>query len=138
MQASALGIGVSAMVMPDTTLRLAVVAFAFENLEVALYSVVRRLAEHAGDGDTAAMAERILEEEEGGGASGLQGQTGRRLAGPAASRRRSRQGEQLASPEPGYPAETTRPYGEEIPDPEHPERIGSTVAGKDSAFLAAR
>jgi hypothetical protein len=50
--------------MPKTPLRLATVAFAFENLEVATYRVIRRLAERAGDTETASVAARILEQEE--------------------------------------------------------------------------
>jgi ferritin-like metal-binding protein YciE len=48
---------------PDTTLKLAGFAFAFEHLEVAAYELLRRVAERAGDADTAAVAERIANEE---------------------------------------------------------------------------
>jgi ferritin-like metal-binding protein YciE len=64
MQASALGIGLAAGAMPDTPLRLATVAYAFENLEIATYTLIRRMAERAGDSDTVAVADRILEQEE--------------------------------------------------------------------------
>lgn len=64
MQAGALGIGLAAGAMPDTPMRLATVAFAFENLEIATYSVVRRLAELAEDPETVSIADRILEQEE--------------------------------------------------------------------------
>lgn len=64
MQASALGIGLAAGAMPDTPLRLATVAYAFENFEIATYSLIRRLAERAGDSDTVAVVDRILEQEE--------------------------------------------------------------------------
>jgi Domain of unknown function (DUF892) len=40
------------------------VAFAFENLEVATYRVLRGLAKRAGDSETLAIADRILEQEE--------------------------------------------------------------------------
>src|SRR5207249_11342188 len=63
-QAAALGAGALVGAMPDTPMRLAVTAFAFENLEVATYRVLQRLARRAGDADTLAMAERILEQEE--------------------------------------------------------------------------
>ncbi len=64
MQAGALGIGLAAKALPDTPLRLAIVAFEFENLEIATYDVLRRLADRAGDTETVAVAERILEQEE--------------------------------------------------------------------------
>ena len=64
MQAAAVGIGVLAQASPDTPLRLAATAFAFENLEIATYRVIEGLAERAGDRDTVAVAQRILEQEE--------------------------------------------------------------------------
>jgi ferritin-like metal-binding protein YciE len=64
MQVGALGIGLAAGALPDTPLRLASVAFAFENLEIATYDALGRLAERAGDQETVAVAERILEQEE--------------------------------------------------------------------------
>ena len=63
-QVSAFGLGSLVAAMPDTPIRLASVAFAFENLEVAHYRILRRLAERAGDRETVAVAERILEQEE--------------------------------------------------------------------------
>ena len=39
----------------------------------------------------------------------------------------------LSSPDPGYPADQTTPYGEEAAGPEHPERVGSTTPDKDQA-----
>jgi ferritin-like metal-binding protein YciE len=64
MQAAAVGLGAALQALPDTPTRLATVAFAFENLEVAMYQLVRRLAERVGDGETVSVAERILEQEE--------------------------------------------------------------------------
>jgi ferritin-like metal-binding protein YciE len=64
MQGAALGLGAALGAMPKTPLRLATVAFAFENLEVATYRVIRLLAERAGDAETRSVAERILEQEE--------------------------------------------------------------------------
>jgi ferritin-like metal-binding protein YciE len=64
MQAGALGIGLAAQAAPDTPVRLAATAFAFENLEVASYQLLRRLAERAGDAETVSVADRILEQEE--------------------------------------------------------------------------
>lgn len=48
---------------PDTPLKLAGFAFAFEHLEIAAYELLRRVAERADDPDTAAVAERIADEE---------------------------------------------------------------------------
>jgi ferritin-like metal-binding protein YciE len=48
---------------PDTSAKLAGFAFAFEHLEVASYELLRRVAERAGDYDTARIAERIAGEE---------------------------------------------------------------------------
>ena len=64
MQAGALGIGTLAGAAPDTPVRLATVAFAFEHFEIANYGILRRLAEKAGDTETVAVADRILEQEE--------------------------------------------------------------------------
>lgn len=64
MQAGALGIGAVAQAAPDTPIRLATTAFAFENLEIATYRLIGQLAQRAGDEETAAVARRILEQEE--------------------------------------------------------------------------
>ena len=48
---------------PDTPAKLAGFAFAFEHLEIAAYELLRRVAERAGDYDTAEVAESILAEE---------------------------------------------------------------------------
>jgi ferritin-like metal-binding protein YciE len=64
MQGAALALGTALQALPATPVRLATVAFAFENLEVATYQLIRRLAERAGDTETVSVAERILEQEE--------------------------------------------------------------------------
>jgi ferritin-like metal-binding protein YciE len=64
MQAGALGIGAAAMASPDTPLRLATLAFAFENFEIATYGMLKKLADRADDVETVAIVERILEQEE--------------------------------------------------------------------------
>lgn len=64
MQAGALAIGAVAHAAPDTPVKLATTAFAFENFEIASYRMLRRVAERAGDQDTVAVVDRILEEEE--------------------------------------------------------------------------
>ena len=48
---------------PDTPVKLAAFAFAFEHLEMGGYEQLRVVAERAGDEDTASLAERILEDE---------------------------------------------------------------------------
>lgn len=48
---------------PDTPAKLAGFAFAFEHLEIAGYELLRRVATRAGDGETEAVAARILAEE---------------------------------------------------------------------------
>jgi ferritin-like metal-binding protein YciE len=48
---------------PDTPVKLAGFAFAFEHLEIAGYELLARVAERAGDAETVAVARRIAEEE---------------------------------------------------------------------------
>lgn len=48
---------------PDTPAKLAGFAYAVEHLEIGAYEMLRRVAERAGDMDTAGVAERILAEE---------------------------------------------------------------------------
>jgi ferritin-like metal-binding protein YciE len=48
---------------PDTPAKLAGFAFAFEHLEIAAYELLRRVAQRAGDQETAELAERIAAEE---------------------------------------------------------------------------
>jgi ferritin-like metal-binding protein YciE len=63
MRASALGIGSFFKVQPDTPVKLAGFAYAFEGLEVAAYELLTRIARRSGDEQTAAMAQRIAGEE---------------------------------------------------------------------------
>jgi ferritin-like metal-binding protein YciE len=48
---------------PDTPGKLAAFAYAFEHLEVGAYEQLRRVADRAGDGETAAVATAILAQE---------------------------------------------------------------------------
>lgn len=48
---------------PDTPMKLAVFAYAFEHLEVGAYELLRRVAERAGDRSTVELASRISREE---------------------------------------------------------------------------
>jgi ferritin-like metal-binding protein YciE len=48
---------------PDTPPKLAGFAFAVEHLEIGAYEMLRRVAQHAGDEATVALADRILAEE---------------------------------------------------------------------------
>jgi ferritin-like metal-binding protein YciE len=61
--ASGLGVGGFFAAQPDTPGKLAGFAFAFEHIEAAGYELLRRVAERAGDGETAEVAESILGEE---------------------------------------------------------------------------
>jgi ferritin-like metal-binding protein YciE len=63
MRAGGLNIGAFFGAQPDTTAKLAGFAYAFENLEVAAYELLRRVASRAGDTETVATAETILAEE---------------------------------------------------------------------------
>jgi ferritin-like metal-binding protein YciE len=48
---------------PDTPAKLAGFSYAFEHLEIAAYELLRRVAERAGDSETASTAARIADEE---------------------------------------------------------------------------
>jgi ferritin-like metal-binding protein YciE len=50
-------------VQPDTPAKIAGFAFAFENLEIASYELLRRVAQRANDPETVATAEQILTQE---------------------------------------------------------------------------
>jgi ferritin-like metal-binding protein YciE len=52
-----------APVHPDTPGKLAGFAFAFEHLEIAGYEQLHRVAERAGDAETAELAQRIIAQE---------------------------------------------------------------------------
>ena len=62
-QAGGLGIGLAASVVPDTPTAIAIVAYAFESLEIVVWETIKRVAVRAGDTDTVAAAESILAEE---------------------------------------------------------------------------
>jgi ferritin-like metal-binding protein YciE len=49
---------------PDTTGKVAIQAFATEHLEIASYRMLRAVAQHAGDTETAELASRILMQEQ--------------------------------------------------------------------------
>lgn len=49
---------------PASAAKLARIAYAFANLEIAAYHLLGGLAQRAGDPETVALAQRILEEEE--------------------------------------------------------------------------
>jgi ferritin-like metal-binding protein YciE len=48
---------------PDTPAKLAGFSYAFEHLEIASYELLRRIAQRAGDTETARVAEQILAQE---------------------------------------------------------------------------
>ncbi|HZU39483.1 MAG TPA: DUF892 family protein [Solirubrobacteraceae bacterium] len=57
---AAMGIGMLAQAMPDTPAKLAGVAFAYENFEVAAYRMLRKVAEMADDPETVALCDRLI------------------------------------------------------------------------------
>jgi ferritin-like metal-binding protein YciE len=63
MRAGALNIGTFFKAQPDTPIKLAGFAYAFEALETGAYELLTRVARRAGDEETAAVAQRILAEE---------------------------------------------------------------------------
>jgi ferritin-like metal-binding protein YciE len=63
MRAGALNLGGFFGLQPDTPIKLAGFAYAFEELEVGAYELLLRVARRAGDTATATTAERILAQE---------------------------------------------------------------------------
>jgi ferritin-like metal-binding protein YciE len=63
MKAGAINWGSFFAAHPDTPGKLVAFAYAFEHLEIAGYEQLRRVAEVAGDGESADVAARILEQE---------------------------------------------------------------------------
>jgi ferritin-like metal-binding protein YciE len=59
----AVNLGTFFAAQPDTPVKLAGFAYAFEHLEIAGYELLRRVAERAADAETAEVAERILADE---------------------------------------------------------------------------
>jgi ferritin-like metal-binding protein YciE len=57
-------IGMAAKAAPDTTGKLAIQAFAFEQLEIASYRMLSVVARRAGDDQTLQVAQRILAQEQ--------------------------------------------------------------------------
>jgi ferritin-like metal-binding protein YciE len=68
LHAGGLGVGSFFAAQPDTPGKLAGFAFAFEHIEAASYELLRRVADRAGDPQTASAAETILSEERAMGA----------------------------------------------------------------------
>jgi ferritin-like metal-binding protein YciE len=64
MRVSALNLGGFFKAQPDSPVKLAGFAYAFEALETGAYELLTRTARRAGDEETAAMAERIRGEEQ--------------------------------------------------------------------------
>ena len=63
MKAGGTGFLLFAKAQPDTPGKLAAHAFSYEHLELAAYELLRRVAERAGDEETASFASSIAEEE---------------------------------------------------------------------------
>jgi ferritin-like metal-binding protein YciE len=58
-----MGFGLFAKLQPDTPGKLIAHAFSYEHMELAAYDMMARVADRAGDTETAAMARRIEEQE---------------------------------------------------------------------------
>jgi ferritin-like metal-binding protein YciE len=58
-----MGFGLFAKLQPDTPGKLAAHAFSYEHMELAAYDMLARVADRAGDAETAQMARRIGEQE---------------------------------------------------------------------------
>ena len=63
LRSGGLNIGAFFGAQPDTTIKIAGFAYAFEHLEIGAYELLRRVAERAGDRETVALAERTLSDE---------------------------------------------------------------------------
>lgn len=59
-QTSAMGLGMLTRAMPDTPAKLAALAFAYEDFEIASYELLRRVPEYAEDDETISMCDHIL------------------------------------------------------------------------------
>lgn len=59
----AVNLGAFFAAQPDTPVKVAGFAYAFEHLEIAAYELLRRVAERAGDAETVAAVDRILPDE---------------------------------------------------------------------------
>ena len=65
MRVGGLNVGAFFAAQPDTPIKLAGFAYAFEHLEVAAYELLGRVADRAGDTDTVAAAREIVAQERG-------------------------------------------------------------------------
>jgi ferritin-like metal-binding protein YciE len=65
MRSGAIGLRQLADIPPDTPVKLAMHFYALENLEVAAYELLARIAQESGDDETAEVADKILEQERG-------------------------------------------------------------------------
>jgi ferritin-like metal-binding protein YciE len=63
LRAGALNMGTFFKAQPDSPVKIAGFAYAFEALEMGAYELLMRTAQRAGDGETAMLAQRILGEE---------------------------------------------------------------------------
>jgi ferritin-like metal-binding protein YciE len=60
---SALALGTGVVAQKNTPAKLVAVAYGFENFEIAAYELLRRIAEKAGDEETAKAATEIIADE---------------------------------------------------------------------------
>ena len=57
---AAVGVGAGLVAQPDTPAKLLAFAYAFEHFEIAMYELLKRIAERAGEPDAVEMADKIL------------------------------------------------------------------------------
>jgi ferritin-like metal-binding protein YciE len=57
---TAVGVGAGVVADPDTPAKLVAVAYGFEHFEIAMYELLKRVAQRVGDSDTVEMADKIL------------------------------------------------------------------------------
>ena len=57
---TAAGIGAGVIADSDTPAKLVAIAYGFEHFEIAMYELLKRVADRAGDQDAVEMADKIL------------------------------------------------------------------------------
>ena len=124
MRLGTLNWGVFFQAQPDTPLKLAAFAYAFEHLEIAAYELLRRAADRAADGETALLAVGILADERAA-AERIHSRFEQALDAPphaegvgrAGLARRAPRRRRTLAPVPGMPSPRPRPRRPAAPRP---------------------